>query len=448
MNEKEKEAKAARMGEESVPKLILSFSLSTFAALLFNSLYTLTDALFVSHAVGNNAMGGVSLVLPFVVLQSAIASAVGSGGASLVSRALGEGDFKKAGNGTYNAMALFYSSAVIITHVGLLTREPVLHFLGVTSELYEPAKQYYTILLFGNVFSTGFSSIIRAEGKMKYALLIWVIPVSVNIALDALFVLVLGLGVVGSAAATVACQVTSAFMSVLFFKKFSCQDFEGRFLSKDLFLKIFLVGFPSVVQMGSLSLLTLLVNKSLGSVAGTEGVNAFAYIGRIMTLAFVPFTALSQSLYPVAGFNYGAKKPERVKKAFLFSSSLGFFSAVVLTLCLFFFSDFLIGIFVPSGADISLASGGLKAVSFSLLFSFLTPFCACLFQSEGKRLVPLLLYFVTPASAVVLMNIFSGSFGISGVWAAYDLSAAISWLFSLFVLVFERRKAERRCVRS
>jgi len=110
---KTKKDKTELLKSESIPKLILSFSLSTFAALIFNSLYTVTDALFVSRAVGDNAMGGISLILPFVVLQSAIASAVGSGAASVISRALGEEKAKEAGNAAYNAMLIFYVSAAV-----------------------------------------------------------------------------------------------------------------------------------------------------------------------------------------------------------------------------------------------------------------------------------------------------------------------------------------------
>lgn len=114
-------------------------------------------------------------------------------------------------------MLAFYSSAILITILGLALLNPLLEVMGVTGELLPYAKQYFTILLAGNVFSTGFSSIIRAEGKMLYGLLIWVIPISINIALDAVFILVLGWGVRGSALATVICQFVSFSMCVLFF---------------------------------------------------------------------------------------------------------------------------------------------------------------------------------------------------------------------------------------
>ena len=212
--ERSKTNKAASLGKGSVPSLVLRFAATTFAALLLNSVYSLTDALFVSWRVGENAMGGISLVFPFVVLQGAISTAVGSGAASVVSRKLGQGDPHAAGEATQTARAVFYLSALLISIIGLLLLDPLLAFMGATPELYLPAKQYFTILLLGNVFSTGFSSIIRAEGNMLYGLLIWVIPITLNIGLDALFILAFNWGIQGSAAATVLSQFLSAMMSV------------------------------------------------------------------------------------------------------------------------------------------------------------------------------------------------------------------------------------------
>ena len=147
-----------KLGTQKIPKLILSFSTTVLAGLVFNSVYTLTDTLFISHAVGDNAMGGVSLILPFTILQGAIATTVGSGASAIVSRKLGEGKNGEAGNVTFNAMLIFYVTAIITTLLGFAFMNPLLKALGCTGELEIYAKEYFTIILLGNVFSTGFSS--------------------------------------------------------------------------------------------------------------------------------------------------------------------------------------------------------------------------------------------------------------------------------------------------
>lgn len=152
----EMQPKTTALGEEAIPRLVLRFAATTLAALLLNAVYTLTDALFISWGVGENAMGGVSVVFPFVILQGAISTALGGGAASIISRKLGEGKKQEAGEVTLNAMLAFYSSAIFITILGLALLNPLLEGMGVTGELLPYAKQYFTILLAGNDFPPAF----------------------------------------------------------------------------------------------------------------------------------------------------------------------------------------------------------------------------------------------------------------------------------------------------
>lgn len=149
---------------------------------------------------------------------------------------------------------------------------------------------------------------------MLYGLLIWVIPISINIVLDAVFILVLGWGVQGSALATVICQFTSFCMCVLFFLRFTTQSFKGAKCSGRRMREILVIGLPSLIQMGSLSIISVLLNNLLREAGGTLGVNTYAYLSKIITFAVMPFTAVTQALSPIVGYNYGAGKPERVKK--------------------------------------------------------------------------------------------------------------------------------------
>ena len=219
--------KTQELSSGKISALVLRYSLTTFAALLFSALYNLVDTLFVSRGVGDTAMGGVAVVFPFMIIQGAVAQTVGGGAASIVSRLLGKRDNAAAGEVTLNAMATFYISAVLVSLIGFIFMNPILSLLGATPDILPYARQYFTIVLAGNVFSTGFSSIIRAEGRMTYALLIWLIPTGVNVVLDAVFIFALDMGVRGAALATVLCQFTSFVMSILFFKKYSCQSFTG-----------------------------------------------------------------------------------------------------------------------------------------------------------------------------------------------------------------------------
>lgn len=156
----------------------------TLAALLFSAFYNVADTLFVSHGVGDLAAAGISVVFPLTVLQGAIAQMIGAGAGALVSPCLGQKNYRAAGRVTKSAMVFFYTTALGITCICLLFRTPLLRLFGATAEILPYARTYFTILAAGNVFSTGFSSIIRAEGRMDYSLWIWLLPTGVNLLLD------------------------------------------------------------------------------------------------------------------------------------------------------------------------------------------------------------------------------------------------------------------------
>lgn len=365
---------------------------------------------------------------------------MGGGAASLVSRRLGEGDARAAGEVTINAMSLFYGSALLLTVLGFVFLDPLLLAMGVTAELYPYAREYFVILLAGNVFSTGFSSI-SAEGKMLYALLIWVIPISINIALDALFILVFGWGVRGSAISTVACQFASFSMSMLFFSRFSAQTFKGARLKLRRMFEVLTIGLPSLVQVGSLTIISALFNHVLAASGGTAGVTAYAYISRVFAFALVPFTAVTQALAPILGYNYGAKNHARVKSAVLFCAALCLFYALFALVALEAFPRAFIGIFTNNDTLVSLGANGLRIMAASLAFAPFPVLAGAAFQAVGQKTWALVFYAANLVFLVPATLIFAKLFGISGVWWAYVLANALAACAVGIKLWFMRRAA-------
>ena len=136
----EKNMKIQKMETESIPKLILNYSAATFFALFFNELYNIVDTVFVSRGIGDNAMGGVSIIFPFMLIQGAISQTVGSGAATIVSKHLGSKKYEEAGKTTINAMLAFYGISIIITVTGLILINPLLKLFGATSDIMPYAK--------------------------------------------------------------------------------------------------------------------------------------------------------------------------------------------------------------------------------------------------------------------------------------------------------------------
>lgn len=436
-------AKTDALGQDSVPSLILRFAATTLAALVLNSVYTLTDTLFVSWGVGDHAMGGVSIVFPFTILQGAIATAVGGGAASIVSRKLGAKKKEEAGEVTLNAMLTFYLSAVMITIAGFIFMNPLLRMMGVTDDLYPYAKEYFTILLAGNVFSTGFSSIIRAEGKMTYGMLIWVIPISINILLDALFILVLGWGVKGSAIATVACQFTSFAMSILFFTRFTKQKLRGAKPSLRRAGEILATGFPSLIQMGSLSVISMLMNNSLGGVSGSLGITAFACISKLVTFGLAPFTAMTQALAPVVGYNHGAGSRARVTAAIRFSAAVCMIYAAALFILTEAFPGLLLRMFTQDAELIAFGVKGLRITAAAFLFAPFPMLAGAVFQALGQKLMALLMYASNLIFLIPLALLLPARMGVNGIWLAYVAANGAAALLVVLLAAILNQKGKR-----
>lgn len=420
-----------KLGSESIPKLVFSFFIIAFMGLMLNTVYSLTDTLFVSWGVGDTAMGGISIVFPFTLIQGAISTTIGGGAAVLVSRKLGEGDYSESGKITINAMAIFYITAVITSIIGLVFLSPILKVLGASEEIFDYAKDYFFIILIGNVFSTGFSSIMRAEGKMLYSMAIWVLPITINIVLDAVFILVLGYGIKGSAIATVISQFCSFLMCVLFFTRYSSQNFKQAKLQFKTIKQILLVGLPSLVQMGSLSILIIIMNKVISANVGDNGVITFGYMSKLITFAIAPFLAITQSISPIVGYNYGEKRYERVKKTTNFCIMISFVFALIILMIAESIPNYLMMVFTNSSDIISMGATGLRIISLSLLFAPLPMIVATHMQAIGKTVWALFLYGANTIF-IILPSILMGKYlGLSGIWWSYVIASAIPAVIAL-----------------
>ena len=423
------------MGTKSIPKLILSYSSSTFCALLFDALYNIIDTLFISHGVGDDATGGVSVIFPFMMIQAGIAQMTGGGAAALAAKQLGKGNCKKAGSITANAMLLFYGTAVLTTLLGFLFMSPILKLSGVTDDIMPYAEEYFSIILIGNVFSTGFSSIIRAEGRMGYSLAIWLIPTAVNISLDYLFINVLNFGVKGAALATVIGYFTSFLMSVLFFTKISCQNFSEIKIRSRTIIDIIIIGIPTLIQMSSMSLIFLLVNRLLSKFGGSTAVNTFAYISKIAMLAIVPVNAAAQAVSPIISYNYGADNKSRIKDTISFSLLiLEIYSAAALIAAIII-PDYIISIFTENNVIINEGSGALRIISPALIFMPVIIIFSSYYQSTGRKSRALASSASIILFLLILLFIMPQIYNLTGIWLSIPIAAAFSALLSALLKI-------------
>lgn len=421
--------KAQEMGTKPISKLLFEYSITTFCALLFSALYNTIDALFVSRGIGDEAMAGVSIISPFMMLQGAFAQMIGLGAGTLISSYLGKKEYKKAGNVTLNAMVIFYSTTAVISVICLIFLNRLITLLGATNDIREYAKEYFTIIVLGNIFSTGFSSIIRAEERMKYALLIWLIPTGVNIVFDYIFIFVIKLGVAGVALATLMCQMTSFLMSILFFVKFSSQKFEFKNIKLNEIKDILTLGINALLQSAGLSIIIFIINKILASVYDYTYITSFSYVSKMAQIAIVPLNAVTTALSPIISFNYSSSKYKRVKISVLYSLIYSYICSVIEMTVLFIFSKKLAMIFTSNQTIINQCNDIINILLISLLFVPAVLIISTYFQAiKNKKYA-----FLITAFLLITMSAFLFILKSNCIWFAMPISCFITFLLSIYL---------------
>ncbi|MGP3937284.1 MATE family efflux transporter [Nonomuraea sp. KM88] len=262
-------------------------------------IYALTNAWFVARGVGESALAAVNLVAPILLMLGAVSTTVGVGGASVVSRSLGAGRPDQAARAAGNAFVVFWLVALSVTVAGLLVLDPLLAMLGGSGPTMAYARPYAAVIIAGAIFSTGFSALVRAEGRLRFSTMLWVLPVLVQIVVDPLLIFVCGLGAAGAALGTVGGQAVSAGMAVWFF--FVQRDRPYRIRPADLrphpatIGAVLSVGAPSFLAGFGATLLAALINTTLAA-TGALALAAYAVCARLQTFVFTPQIGITQGI--------------------------------------------------------------------------------------------------------------------------------------------------------
>ncbi len=435
--------------EAPIGKLLLKLTTPAIFSVLMYNLYNIIDTIYIGRWVGTQAMGGLSIAFPFQMILGAVASTSGAGAASVISRCLGKKDYEKANNAAGNTFIIFWSIALLLTAVGLIFLNPLLHVLGTTEEIFNYAKDYLTIILLGTVFSTGFSSIIRAEGNVKFSMYLWIVPIFVNIVLDPIFIFGFRMGVKGAALATVISQITAFSMSMYYFflsgktsLKITLSHLKPNFI---LIKEILIVGAPSFFRQITASLSMIIINNFLRHYGGDLAISTNGILGRINMFIYIPIYGFSQAFQPIVGYNYGSENYTRVKQTVKYSAIITSCYGILTFLIIQLFPGLLIGIFSKDQELITLGSRVFRIFNLFLpLFSaqFLTPLY---FQSIGKPskalLLMLLNQYIIYFPIVIIM---SKLYGLDGIWFSTPINALFSFVIALVFILKDLKTLDKR----
>jgi putative MATE family efflux protein len=424
---------AAALGTRPVGRLLWHTCSQTTLSVGVYGIYALTNAWFVAHGVGTTAMAAVNLVAPILLVLGAVSTTVGVGGASLVSRSLGAGDPASAARAAGTAFLLFWTASIVVTVVGLVALGPLLSLLGAVGDTRGIARDYAVVILAGAIVSTGFSSLVRAEGRMRFSTLLWLVPVLVQITLDPLLIFGLHLGVRGAALGTIGGQAVSAAMSVWFF--FLQPHRPYRIGRADLrphaatIRALLDVGAPSFLSGFGATLLVVLVNTTLAHQAGTIALAAYAVCARIQTFVTMPHLGISQGIQPVVGYNAGQRRHDRVRRTRTLALRATLTYGVLVLVTVTVFTRPLVALFVDDHDIAATAQHALRIIAIGFATAGVAPVISAYFQAIGRPRPSYLISIGTLLAIKVPLVITLGRTGTTGVWlslAAGELIAALA----------------------
>ncbi|MBO7452508.1 MAG: MATE family efflux transporter [Clostridiales bacterium] len=390
MEDKKNEAYYRKMTERPVELLILIFSVPTIISMLITNIYNIVDTAFVGK-LGNSASGAVGIVFGFMSIIQAGGFLFGQGSGSILSRKLGKGDVEGASKTASTGFLLSLSFGLLTSILCFIFLEPLVYFLGSTDTIAPYAYDYiFFILLTAPLVVATFTlnNILRYEGKAIFGMIGLLAGSIINIGGDALFMFVFHMGIKGAGLSTAISQVISFVILLIPFLrgKTACKLSIKRIdLSLSHLWNICATGFPSLLRQGLNSIATILLN-SLSGAYGDAAVAAMSIVSRVFFFVFAIALGIGQGFQPVSGFNYGAGKYSRVKKAYRFTIILATAVLVVLSSMVFFNSGRVIYFFRE---DLAVVDFGKRALMLQCICGISLPFCMAtemLFQSTGKKL--------------------------------------------------------------
>lgn len=431
---------AEELGTQDIKKLLIKQAVPASIGILFLSVNILIDTIFVGQWIGSLAIAAVTVVLPITFLISSLGMAIGVGGGSVLSRALGAKKREKALHTFGNQIIMTLLLSALFALLGVFFSEEMLLLFGAKGAIMAPAKEFF----FPIILSVPFlalcmmgNNIIRAEGKAKFAMIAMIIPAFVNIALDIVFIKIMHWGMFGSAMAT-AISYFMCFLFVLWFFLFKSElRLKPKHFKFDIPIckEITVLSFVTFSRQGVVSILAIIINHTLYTYGGEHSVVVYGIISRMLMFSLFPILGITQGFLPIAGFNYGAANYERVNESIKSSIKYAAILATVIFSFILFFATPIVAVFTNDAKVLAETPNALRWVFSASPIIAIQLIGAAYFQAIGNAKKALLLtlskqgFFLIP-----LVLLLPNFFGIFGVWVAFPISDVLSTLLTAYFL--------------
>ncbi len=414
-----------QLSEHFTYKKLLRFVLPSIVMMIFTSIYGVVDGLFVSNYVGKTAFAAVNLVMPLLMMLSALGFMMGTGGSAIVAKTLGQGDKERANR--YFSMMVYVTvvGGVVLTVLGLVFLRPIVIALGAEGEMIGECLIYGRISLASLTFfmvQNVFQSFFVAAEKPHLGLGVMVAAGVTNMVLDYLFIVILGWGIAGAAAATAAGETVGGIVPLIYFsrKNTSLLRLTKTKIKGKILLKACTNGSSELMTNLSMSLVNMLYNVQLMKLAGEDGVAAYGVIMYVNFIFLATFIGYSIGSAPIVGYHFGAQNHYELKNLFRKSMRLIGGWGVLLMLLAFALSGPLARFFVGYDAELlAMTSHGLRLYALAFLVSGFNIYGSAFFTALNNGLVSAVISFLrTLVFQMAAVLILPRLLGLNGIWLA------------------------------
>lgn len=448
------------LGTERIPRLLLKYAMPAIVAMVASSVLNIVDSYFIGNHAGKNAISGMATTLPFMNLAVAFGAMVGVGAGSVISIRLGQKDAKTANHVLGNTMTLNIIIGLLVSVVGLLGMDTFLYWFGASSNTAPYAKAYMEVLLVGNIISHSFfglNSILRAGGHPNIAMHCTLLAVALNCILDPLFIILLDWDISGAAWATVLSQLVALLWQLRILNRPTevLHFTRGTYkLNPSIVRQILAIGASPFLTNACASLVVLFINQSMrywGDTlpienGGDAALAAYGIDNRVVFFFLMIVIGLNHGMQPIAGYNWGAQKDDRVRKVLFMTMAAATCITTVGFLIGEFFPHQVVGIFIKDAPEVTaIAARGFRidVAVFPIVGAQMV--ISSFFQSIGHAGKSIFLsmtrqmLFLIPALYFLPMWL-----GFDGVWWAIPMSDLLSFFVAVGMLIWLANHLRKR----
>ena len=440
--------RTSELGSAPVHKLLFKYAMPAIIAMTATSLYNIVDTIYIGHGCGALALGALTVAKPFMDICAAFGSLVGVGASSLLAIYLGEKDYERANRVLGNVIVMNVILSAIVMAVGLIWLDPILYAFGASEDTILYAHEYMEIILYGNILTHiyfGLNSLLRSAGHPRFSMTATIVAVVLNIILDPIFIFGMEMGVRGAALATVLSQAVAVVWQITkFFDKNELVRFHRGIwrLNRHITSRALAIGMSPFLYNIAHCFVVIIINNQLKTFGGDMAIASYGVINRLTFVFAMMVMGLNQGMQPIAGYNYGAKKYDRMLRSFYLTSlyATGVMGVV------FFLGEccprLVTQMFTHDPVLIEQTIKPMRIICSTMLIIGFQMVTGNLFTSIGKAgkaiflsltrqvlyLIPLVLW---------LPTIFTEP--IDGVWWSIPLSDTLSAITAVIILLLSRR---------